>query len=121
MDETKKAWEEVGAGFTKLGQIISERYRDLGEERAARPAAPEQGPVSDAIRRATDELDRAFTSLGETIRDDDARAHVRDTGKKLTEALDATFTAVGEEIRKAVGGRGSSGSDEPPADSGDSA
>jgi hypothetical protein len=120
MDETKKAWEEVGAGFTKLGQIISERYRDLGEERA-RPAAPEQGPVSDAIRRATNELDRAFTSLGDTIRDDEARAHVRDTGKKLTEALDATFTVVGEEIRKAVGGRKSSGPDDPPADEGSSA
>jgi hypothetical protein len=112
MDETKRAWEEVGEGFSKLGRIISERYRQLGEERGTRPSAEEEGVVADAVRRATEELDRAFTSLGDTLRDDDARAHVRDTGRKLTEALDVTFTAVGEEIRKAVGSRRSSGPDD---------
>jgi hypothetical protein len=114
MDETKRSWDEVGEGFAKLGRIISERYGHLGEERASRPSTPEEGVVADAIRRATDELDRAFTSLGDTLRDDEAREHVRETGRKLSEALKVTFTAVSEEVRRAVGGRRSPGPSEPP-------
>jgi hypothetical protein len=105
MDETKRAWDEVGESFSKLGRIISERYRQLGEERGARPSDAEEGAVADAVRRATEELDRAFTSLGDTLRDDEARGHVKDTGRKLTEALNVTFTAIGDEVRKAVAGR----------------
>ena len=113
MDETKRAWDEVGDGFVKLGQIISERYRDLGEERASQPATAEKG-VADAIRRATDELDRAFTSLGDTLRDDEAREHVRDTGRKLSDALKVTFAEVSEEVRRAVHSRRSHGPTESP-------
>jgi len=86
--------------------------------------------VAEAIRRATDELDRAFTSLGDTLRDDEAREHVRDTGRKLSDALKVTFTAVSGEVCRAVGSRRSPGPSEPlcpapppepPADSGMSA
>lgn len=105
MDETKRAWDEVGEGFVKLGRIISGRYRELGEERAAQPPAQEEGGGGDAIRKATDDLDRAFTSLGDTLRDDEARQHVRDTGRKLSDALKVTLAEVGDEIRRAVGTR----------------
>jgi hypothetical protein len=114
MDETKRAWDEVGEGLTKLGRIISERYRDLSEERPARPSPAEEGSVADAIRRATDELDRAFTSLGDTLRDDEAREHVRDTGRKLSDALKVTFTEVSAEVRRAVASGRSAGPSEPP-------
>jgi hypothetical protein len=113
MDETKRAWDEVGEGFAKLGRIISERHRHLGEERASNPTTREEGVVADAIRRATDELDRAFTSLGDTMRDDEAREHIRDTGRKLSDALKVTFTEVSEEVRRAVGSRRSPGPSEP--------
>lgn len=109
MDETRRAWDEVGKGFAKLGRIISERHRHLGEEHASHPTTAEEGVVADAIRRATDELDRAFTSLGDTLRDDEARKHMRDTGRKLSDALKVTFTqayeiprwvpALGESVR----------------------
>jgi hypothetical protein len=126
MDETKRAWDEVGEGFVKLGRIISARYRTLGEERAEQaPDAAEESGVGDSIRRATEELDRAFTSLGDTLRDEEARQHVRDTGRRLSDALKVTISEVGEEVRRAVGGR-SQESGEPPApehpdDSGSSA
>jgi len=110
MDDTKRAWDEVGEGFAKLGRIISERYRDMGEERASHPTTAEKEGVADAIRRATDELDRAFTSLGDTLRDDEAREHVQDTGRKLSDALKVAFTAVSE----AVGSRRSRGPSESP-------
>jgi hypothetical protein len=122
MDETKRAWDEVGEGFTRLGRIISERHRQLGEEGASRSSTPEEGAVTDAIRRATDELDRAFTSLGDTLRDDEAREHALDTGRKLSQALKVTFAAVGEEVGHKIGSRPPAGRSEPsppepPADS----
>jgi hypothetical protein len=116
MDETKRAWDEVGEGFVHLRQIISERYRDLGDERASRPTTRAERGVADAFRRATDELDRAFTSLGDSLRDDEARQQMRDTGRKLSDALKVTFAEVSEEVRR-VGSRRSHGASEsqPPA------
>ena len=114
MDETKRAWDEVGEGFAKFGRIISEQYRHLGEERASGPSAAEEAGVADAVRRATDDLDRAFTALGGTMRDDEAREHMRETGRKLTDALKVTFAEVSQEVRRAVGGRRSPGRSDPP-------
>ena len=104
MDETKRAWGEVAEAFTTLGRVVSDRYRRLGAERAARPSAGKESGVADAVRRAIDELDLAFTSLGDTMRDDEARRHVRDSGRKLSDALKVTFTEVGDEVRRAMGG-----------------
>ena len=114
MDEMRRAWDEVGEGFSTLGRMISERYRDQGGEGATRPGDAEDNAVADAIRRATEELDRAFTSLGDTLRDDEARRQMRDTGTKLSDALKVTFTKVSDEIRRTVGNRRSPGSNDPP-------
>jgi hypothetical protein len=115
MDEMKRAWDEVGDGFSTLGRMISERYRDQDEGKAEPGRAPQENAVGDAIRRATEELDKAFTSLGDTLRDDAAQEQMRQTGRKLTDALKVTFTEVGDEIRRAVGNRRSDGPNEPPA------
>jgi hypothetical protein len=112
MDETKKAWDEVGEGFGKLGRMISERYQSLA---ASQPATPDEGAAKDSIRRATEELDRAFTTLGDTLRDDEAREHLRATGRKLGDALKLTFTEVSDQVRRSLGSHQSPGSDEPPA------
>lgn len=115
MDETRKAWDEVGDGFTKLGRMISERYKSHGGDEGARPGGAEESVVADALRRATEELDKAFTSLGDTLRDDEARKQMRETGTKLSDALRVTFTEVSDQIRRTVGNRQSSpGSNEPP-------
>ena len=114
MDETKKAWDEVGEGFARLGRMISERYQRLN---APQPTPAEEGAARDSIRRATEELDRAFTAFGETLRDDEAREHMRDTGRKLGDALRVTFGEVSEQIRRAVGNQ-SPGEPKPPADTG---
>ena len=107
MDETKKAWNEVGEGFAKLGRMLSDRY-----QQTPKPTEATEGAVKDSVKRATDELDRALTALGETLRDDEARAHMKETGKKLGDALKATFNDVSEQIRKSVGN--------PPPDQGGS-
>ena len=119
MDDAKRAWDQVGDSFTKLGRKISEGYRQLEEQRASEPTAARaegerKAVVADAVRRATHELDRAFTSLGETLRDDNTREHLRETSHKLGDALEVTFSAVGEEIRRAARGRRSPDSGEGP-------
>ena len=114
MDETKRAWDEVAGGFAELGRIISEKYRIQDERRGPRPTTAGEGVTSDAVRRATEELDRAFGALGDTLKDDAAREHLRDTGRKLSDALKITFTQVGDEVRRAVASRGSPGPGEPP-------
>ncbi|HZD00124.1 MAG TPA: hypothetical protein VFA46_07990 [Actinomycetes bacterium] len=43
MDETKRAWDEVGEGFTELARIIWDRYRNLGEERFTAAAERRRG------------------------------------------------------------------------------
>jgi hypothetical protein len=113
MEETKRAWDEVGERFAELGRMISERYRRLGEERTSQPTTAEEDAWADAVRRATDEVDRAFTSLGGTLRDETARQHLRETGRKLTDALKVTFTEASEEVRLAMGGRQSTAPSEP--------
>ena len=117
MDETRRAWDEVGDGFTKLGRMISDRYKGRSEDAPARAGGTEENAVADAVRRATEELDKAFTSLGDTLRDDEARQQMRETGTKLSDALRVTFTEVSDEIRRAVGNRQSSPESNEPPDS----
>jgi hypothetical protein len=116
MDDAKRAWDEVGDSFSKLGRKISEGYRQLDERGASDPKAgttggQREGAVPDALRRATAELDRAFTSLGNTLRDDETQAHLLETGRKLGDALEVTFTSIGDQIRRA-------GRDRRPPDAG---
>ena len=119
MDDAKRMWDQVGDSFSKLGRKISEGYRQLGEQQASNPSAREEGQregvVADAIRRATDELDRAFTSLGDTLRDDEMQERLRDTSRKLGDALEVTFSTITEEVRRAARRRRSpNGSEGPP-------
>jgi hypothetical protein len=119
MDDAKRAWDEVGDSFAKLGRKISQQYRRL-EEQGATDASAEsgggqrQGVVAEAIRRATTELDRAFTSLGDTLRDDETQEHLRDTSRKLGDALEVTFTMINEEVRRAARSRRPPGESQDP-------
>ena len=114
MGETRKAWDGVGEGFAKLGRMISERYQGLN---ASQPTPAKEGAATDSIRRAREELDRAFTAFGDTLRDDEAREHMRDTGRKLGDALKVTINEVSEQIRRSVANK-SPGEPKPPVDPG---
>ena len=122
MDDAKRAWDQVGDSFSKLGRKISESYRQLDEQRAsdssaARAEGQREGAVADAVRRATDELDRAFTSLGDTLRDHETQEHLRDTSRKLGDALEVTFKAISEEVRRAARSRRPPNAGEDPPSS----
>jgi hypothetical protein len=104
MSGTQDAWSEVGERFTSWGKLVAERYRGASE--TTREAAQEsQRKLDDAVRDVTDVLDRAFTALGDTIRDEHAKEDLKLAAKALGEALAVTVTEAGEQVRRAVSKR----------------
>lgn len=115
-DRAKDAWNEVDERFTAFGRMLAERYRTLEQERGTTPEE-DRRRVDDAVKAVTRQVDQAFTTLGETIRDPEAKQALGGAAKSLGDALAATFVEVTEEIRKRVRpGSGTDASDEPPTD-----
>jgi hypothetical protein len=104
MDDSKKAWQEVSRRFAQLGTTIREHSRRLkdGQETAAQEG---RGRMEEALQSATEQLDLAFTALGDTLRDPAAKEQIRAAGRSLGDALETTFTEVGDEIRRTMRSR----------------
>lgn len=102
MDDTKDAWDEVGNRFGQLAGLLRERY----EAAASREGTPteEREKVEQAVRALVDVFDRAFTAVGEAVRDPAFRDEAKQAAGALGEALGATLTDVGNEIRRTFGG-----------------
>jgi hypothetical protein len=92
VEETKKAWDEVGKRFSELGRRLSDRYRTAEET--------EREDAGDALDRFVAEMDRTFTSLGETLRDPTASEDIRNVVASLGDAVETTFSDVGGAIRR---------------------
>jgi hypothetical protein len=101
-DEAKTAWDEVAKRFGEVGRRVGEQYRKLSDE-AAPSVEASGGAVGDAVRDAVEELDHAFTSVGETLRDPLAKESVREAVGALGDALETTFAQIGQELRKHFG------------------
>jgi hypothetical protein len=117
--EAKMAWDEVAKRFGEVGRRVGEQYRKLGDE--AEPSAEAGGrAVGDAVREAVEELDHAFTSVGETLRDPQAKESLRQAVSVLGDALETTFAQIGQELRKHFGSGSTPPStpDEPSGTSG---
>jgi hypothetical protein len=95
---TKDAWDQVGENFSGVGRRLSERYKALSAERSEE-TAEDQEKVKEALRAVTDQLDRAFTSLGDTLRDPEAQAGLKKAVGSLGDALSTTFSEVSGRIR----------------------
>ena len=76
MGDVESAWKEVGEKFTELGYKFRDHYRKLEAERAESGEATEES--EQAFKTVSDELDTAFSSVGNAFRDaevkDDAKA-----------------------------------------------
>ena len=119
MAGTNEAWNEVGDRFATWGRRVAERYKEAGG--AAGEAAREgQRTLEDAARDVTDALDRAFTALGDTIRDDDARQDLKEAVRALGDAISVTVSETGDQIRRRVGSTGSGPEDTPEGGTGSS-
>jgi hypothetical protein len=97
--ETKKAWEQVGQHFSDVGKKIGEHYRNVeGETRTA--AASQRQTVNDAVKKVVEQMDQAFTGLGNALRDPQTKDSLNKAAKSLGDALDSTFSGLGEKLRK---------------------
>ncbi|HEX9124211.1 MAG TPA: hypothetical protein VF984_12795 [Actinomycetota bacterium] len=116
---TKEAWEEVGERFSEWGHLLSERYRQRDQERGSTPQE-DRRKLEDAVGAAVRQLDAAFTSLGETLRDPQAKQSLGSAARALRDAMATTVSEAGEQLRRRAGSTGGSGrsggSQEPPAD-----
>jgi hypothetical protein len=115
----KQAWSEVGERFAELGSRLAERYRALGDSEG-QEAEERRRKVEEALRAARDQLDRTFTSVGDTLRDPGTKESLGKAVDSLGEAISATFNEAGDEIRKRFGSKrpGGQGGDAPPGDGG---
>src|SRR5437762_10380316 len=84
--ETKKAWEEVGQHFSDVGKRVGEHYRGL-ESETRTSAETQRQTVKDAIQKIVDELDQAFTGLGNALRDPQTKDSLNKAAKSLGDAL----------------------------------
>jgi hypothetical protein len=100
MTESKEAWAEVDRRFSEFGRIVAQRHRKAGEEQAAPPPEQAKRSLEEALSVVTRQLDVAFSSVGDTIRDHEAKETLKQAGKAVMNALATTVTDVGEEIRK---------------------
>jgi hypothetical protein len=114
-DDAKEAWNDVGRRFESWGQRLADRYE------AAKPPGGEtpqeaQRKLEEAAREITERLDRAFTALDGTFRDEQAKQDLKDAVTALGNAVGATVTEAGEAIRRRVGQNdpGRDGNQEPP-------
>ena len=102
MSGTNEAWNEVGERFASWGRHVSERYKDASGP--VRESAQEsQRKLEAAGRDITAALDRAFTALGDTIRDEQAKQDLKQAVRALGDAVSVTVTETTERIRQSVG------------------
>jgi uncharacterized protein YyaL (SSP411 family) len=115
--QTRKAWDDVGKHFSDVGKRIGEHYRNL-EDEARTSAATQRQTVNDAIKKVVDEMDHAFTGLGNALRDPETKQSLNKAAKSLSEALDSTFSGLGERMRQRGARKDESGDTghSPPGD-----
>ena len=115
MSGTNEAWNEVGERFASWGRHVSERYKDASGP--VRESAQEsQRKLEDAARDITDALDRAFTALGDTIRDERAKDDLKQAVRALGDAVSVTVAETTERIRRGVGSSSQDPTGEPKDD-----
>lgn len=115
-ESSKQAWEDVGERFASFGRMVAEHYKQRGEERGTPTTEEDRRKLEEALATITRQLDQAFTSLGDTFRDPEAKDGLKQAARSVGDALAITFTEVGAEVRKRVGGSAKGSADEPGED-----
>lgn len=106
MGDVDASWKEVGNKFTELGYRFRDHYRKLEEERATgEEAAGEEAEeeVKKAFAKVSEELDTAFSSVGNAFRDAEVREDAKAAANSLVSALGATFAEIGDALQRAFG------------------
>ena len=101
MGDVESAWKEVGEKFTELGYRFRDHYRKLEAEREDGGEATEESEK--AFKKVADELDTAFSSVGNAFRDAEVKGEAKTAANSLLAAFGATFQEIGDAFQRAVG------------------
>ena len=101
MGDVESAWKEVGEKFTELGYKFRDHYRKLEADRAEGEEATEED--EQAFRKVADELDTAFSSVGNAFRDAEVKDDAKTAANSLLAAFGATFQEIGDAFQRAIG------------------
>ena len=103
-DQARKAWDEVGDRFTEVGRKEGDHYRKLDKESPPKKDA-QRRDINEAVQGAVEQLDQAFTSLGNAMRDPEAKRSLNRAARSFGDALSTTFSGLSGEIREKLRGR----------------
>jgi hypothetical protein len=94
----KDAWGDVGEKFASWGHRVAEHYQESGsgDEAAAEETERE---LRRAAKQLMDELARAFSTAGKTIRDDQANKDLGEAVSSIGDAITATVNEASQAIR----------------------
>ncbi|MEX2203005.1 MAG: hypothetical protein WD965_02840 [Actinomycetota bacterium] len=109
-NNTRDAWNEVGERFSSWGRLVADRYKEA-ETATVESARDAQHKLEESARELTEQLNRAFTAVGDTLRDPKAKENLKEAVRALGDAVSVTVTETGDEIRKRVGRPGTDESD----------
>jgi hypothetical protein len=101
MGDVESAWKEVGEKFTELGYKFRDHYRKLEAERADTGETTEE--AEKAFKKVSDELDTAFSSVGNAFRDAEVKDDAKAAANSLLAAFGATFQEIGDALQRAIG------------------
>jgi hypothetical protein len=101
MGDVESAWKEVGEKFTELGYKFRDHYRKLEADREETGEATEE--AEKAFKKVADELDTAFSSVGNAFRDADVKDDAKTAANSLLAAFGATFQEIGDAFQRAIG------------------
>ena len=108
-DGAKDAWGEVGERFASWGHRVAEHYKESGSGEAGTAEETER-ELKRAAKELVDELGRAFSTAGKTIRDDQANKELGEAVSAIGNAITATVNEATQAIRsggsKTEGGAG---------------
>jgi hypothetical protein len=110
-DSAKDAWTNVGERFSSWGRRVADRYKETA---GADTPQETQRKLEEAARELSGQLNRAFTALGDTLRDEQAKQDLRKAVGSIGDAVAATVNEAGTAIRERVGQSGSSTPPERP-------
>ena len=104
-EHTKDAWNEVGERFASWGRRLTDHYRESGSEESVQDA---QRKLKEAARQIGNELDRVFSAMDDTFRDQQAKNFSQALGRVTQTAKEreawATFLKRAQNSVESRGG-----------------
>ncbi len=117
-DSMRAAWDDVSDGFTRLGQLIRDRYREsaadddtpatgtvnIASATTAKDSSHEAGTTdaADAFRKVFDKLIDAARELGDRASDithsEEIRSQARNAAQSLNSALSQTVDSFVDDL-----------------------